>query len=88
MRENIAPRMRYHLFCHADFVETFGFDTRLFRAKIRVLNLTCQYHHESLGNVTPADAYFGRAADILRERADIKRQTIRHRRLQHRKIAA
>ncbi len=45
-------------------------------------------YHESLGNVTPADAYFGRAADILRERASIKRQTIEHRRLQHRKIAA
>ncbi|MEI8257649.1 MAG: pyruvate, phosphate dikinase, partial [Deltaproteobacteria bacterium] len=38
--------------------------------------------------VTPADAYFGRAADILRQRAHIKRQTIEHRRLQHRKIAA
>ncbi len=45
-------------------------------------------YHESLGNVTPADAYFGRAADILRQRAHIKRQTIEHRRLQHRKIAA
>jgi len=45
-------------------------------------------YHESLGNVTPADAYFGRAADILRQRAHIKRQTIEHRRLQHRKIVA
>ncbi len=45
-------------------------------------------YHESLGNVTPADAYFGRAADILRERSRIKRQTIELRRLQHRKIAA
>ena len=45
-------------------------------------------YHESLGNVTPADAYFGRAPGILRERAHIKRQTIQHRRLQHRKIAA
>ena len=45
-------------------------------------------YHESLANVTPADAYFGRAADILRQRAHIKRQTIQHRRLQHRKIAA
>jgi putative transposase len=45
-------------------------------------------YHESLGNVTPADAYFGRAADILREREHIKPQTIQHRRLQHRKIAA
>jgi putative transposase len=45
-------------------------------------------YHESLDNVTPADAYFGRAADILRRRASVKRQTLQHRRLQHRKIAA
>jgi len=38
--------------------------------------------------VTPADAYFGWAFDILAERNLIKRQTIQHRRLQHRKIAA
>ena len=47
-----------------------------------------QRYHESLGNVTPADAYFGRAPKILAERERIKRQTIEHRRLQHRKIAA
>jgi putative transposase len=45
-------------------------------------------YHESLDNVTPADAYFGRATQILAERERIKRQTIEHRRLQHRKIAA
>ena len=45
-------------------------------------------YHESLDNVTPADAYFGRAKDILAERDRIKRQSIEHRRLQHRKIAA
>jgi transposase InsO family protein len=44
--------------------------------------------HESLDNVTPADAYFGRADAIIRQRERIKRQTIEHRRLQHRKIAA
>jgi putative transposase len=32
--------------------------------------------HESLGNLTPADVYFGRGEDILRERARIKRQTL------------
>ena len=47
-----------------------------------------QRYHESLGNVTPADAYFGRDKAILTERARIKRVTIEHRRLQHRKIAA
>ena len=44
--------------------------------------------HESLNNVTPADAYFGRAETIIKQRERIKRQTIEHRRLQHRKLAA
>ena len=47
-----------------------------------------QRYHESLDNVTPADAYFGRAQTIIKQRERIKRQTIEHRRLQHRKIAA
>ena len=47
-----------------------------------------QRYHESLDNVTPADAYFGRASAILKQRERIKRQTIEHRRLQHRKLAA
>ena len=47
-----------------------------------------QRYHESLNNVTPADAYFGRAEAIIQQRERIKRQTIEHRRLQHRKIAA
>jgi transposase-like protein len=41
-----------------------------------------------LGNVTPADAYFGRDRQIHAQRAAIKKQTIEHRRLQHRKLAA
>ena len=45
-------------------------------------------YHESLDNVTPADAYFGRAETIIKKRERIKRQTIEHRRLQHRKLAA
>jgi transposase InsO family protein len=47
-----------------------------------------QRYHESLSNVTPADVYFGRDKAILAERDRIKRMTIEHRRLQHRKIAA
>jgi Transposase and inactivated derivatives len=45
-------------------------------------------YHESLGNVTPADVYFGRDKDIIREREKIKKQTIQNRRLQHQKQAA
>ena len=45
-------------------------------------------YHESLDNVTPADAYFGRAEAIIKQRERIKRQTIENRRLQHRKLAA
>ena len=33
-------------------------------------------YHESLGNLTPADVYFGRGQTILLERERIKRQTI------------
>jgi putative transposase len=47
-----------------------------------------QRYHESLNNVTPADAYFGRAQSIIQQRERIKRQTIEYRRLQHRKLAA
>ncbi len=47
-----------------------------------------QRYHESINNLTPADVYFGRGQTILLEREKIKRQTIEHRRLQHRKSAA
>ena len=45
-------------------------------------------YHESLGNVTPADAYFGRAQAILKQRQKIKLKTLEHRRLQYQKQAA
>jgi len=47
-----------------------------------------QRYHESLSNVTPADAYFGRAQAIIKQRERIKKQTIQQRRLLHRKLAA
>ncbi len=40
-----------------------------------------QRYHESLSNVTPADAYFGRAEAIIKQRERTKRKTIEHRRL-------
>lgn len=45
-------------------------------------------YHESLSNVTPADAYFGRAETIIKQRERIKRKILEQRRLQHRKLAA
>ena len=47
-----------------------------------------QRYDESLDNVTPANAYLGRAAIILKQRKRINRQPIELRRLQHRKLAA
>jgi transposase InsO family protein len=47
-----------------------------------------QRYHESLGNLTPADVYFGRAQSILQKRERIKRKTIEQRRLQYRQAAA
>ncbi|HSQ70134.1 MAG TPA: DDE-type integrase/transposase/recombinase, partial [Steroidobacteraceae bacterium] len=44
--------------------------------------------HESLGNITPADVYFGRADAILAERRRIKEETIRQRRSLNRSRAA
>ena len=45
-------------------------------------------YHESIGNLTPTDVYFGRGQTILIERERIKRQTIANRRLLHRRQAA
>jgi transposase InsO family protein len=45
-------------------------------------------YHESIGNVTPADAYFGRHTAIIKRREKIKKQTIQNRRLNHQRQAA
>jgi putative transposase len=37
-------------------------------------------YHESLGNVTPADMYYGRAEEVRAKRERIKRRTMRLRR--------
>ena len=38
-------------------------------------------YHEGIGNVTPADVYFGRAQSIIQQRERIKQQTIEYRHL-------
>jgi len=45
-------------------------------------------YYESLANLTPADVYHGRGAQIMQMREEIKEQTIRRRRLQHQSAAA
>ncbi len=45
-------------------------------------------YHESLGNLTPADVYFGRGQTILLQREKTKRRTMKLRRLQHARSAA
>jgi len=45
-------------------------------------------YHESLGNLTPADVYFGRDQAIIERRKRIKEMTIRNRRLRHHSQAA
>jgi putative transposase len=45
-------------------------------------------YHESLGNVTPADVYHGRAEEIAAERERIKRRTMRQRRRHYREAIA
>jgi putative transposase len=45
-------------------------------------------YHESLGNLTPADVYFGRDKAIIERRKRIKEMTIRSRRMRHNSQAA
>ncbi len=45
-------------------------------------------YHESVGNVTPADVYFGRHTAIIERRRKIKNMTIQNRRLLHQQQAA
>lgn len=41
-------------------------------------------YHEGLGNVTPADVYYGRREEILRRRKEVKQRTLTLRRAFHR----
>jgi hypothetical protein len=38
-------------------------------------------YHESLNNVTPADVYGGRYEEVITRREQLKRETMKHRRL-------
>jgi putative transposase len=61
---------------------------RLIQRKAFVEHYNHQRYHESLNNVTPTDAYFGRAQAIILKRERIKRQTIEYWRLRHSELAA
>ena len=68
-------------------------DARLWRAAScpdpgKIERYNHHRYNESLGDVTPAHAYFGRATHILAERQRINRQAIEHGRLQRRKVTA
>jgi hypothetical protein len=45
-------------------------------------------YHESLDNVTPADVYFGRQHDVLRQRDRVKTRTMQLRRKHYRAAQA
>jgi transposase InsO family protein len=45
-----------------------------------------QRYHESLKNVTPADVYFGRAKELIHQRIETKKKTIKERRKKNQKI--
>lgn len=45
-------------------------------------------YHESLGNVTPADVYFGRDKDLLNRRSETKIKTLKERRKKNQKVAS
>ena len=47
-----------------------------------------QRYHEALGNVTPADVYFGRAKQIKIQRQEIKMKTLKERRKTNRRKSA
>ena len=47
-----------------------------------------QRYHESLGNMTPADVYFGRVQQIKSHRHQIKMKTLKERRKINRKLSA
>ena len=51
-------------------------------------NYNNHHYHESLGDVTLADIYFGRDTAIIERRKKIKKLTIQKRRLSHQQKAA
>jgi putative transposase len=70
-------------------LETFIFPVDL-ESKIEAFvdHYNHQRYHESLNNLTPGDANFGRGHANLKQRERIKQKTVEIRRLHHCKVAA
>jgi putative transposase len=46
------------------------------------------FYHKALGNLPPANFYFGRCQEILADLRRVKRQTLEHRQLLHKTLVA
>jgi len=57
------------------------------RSALSSITIHNRRHHESLGNVTPADTYFGRDTTIIERRNRIKTMTKKNRRFNHQRKA-
>ena len=68
-------------FLQFDRLSSFGKDPRIRSSSHLFYNY--ERYHEALGNVTPADIYFGRAQEVLSRRKELKERTMTERRARY-----
>lgn len=51
-----------------------------------ITHYNTQRYHESLGNVTPDDVYYGRREEIIKRRKEVKVETLKRRKEQNKKL--